>query len=56
LRSLQSAESSQDYHLPSSNDERLEFQDDKFKLKGWIAEQELNLSNFDDDLWGILGI
>lgn len=52
LRSLQSAESSQDYHLPSSNDERLEFQDDKFKLKGWIAEQELNLSNFDDDLWG----
>lgn len=52
LRSLQSAESSQDYHLPSSNDERLEFQDDKFKLKGWIAEQELDLSNFDDDLWG----
>ncbi|WOE31762.1 MULTISPECIES: hypothetical protein [unclassified Acinetobacter] len=52
LRSLQSTESSQDYHLPSSNDERLEFQDDKFKLKGWIAEQELDLSNFDDDLWG----
>lgn len=51
-RSLQSMESSQDYHLPSSDDEGLELQEDKFKLKGWIAEQELDLSNFYDDLWG----
>lgn len=51
-RSLQSTESSHDYHLPSTNDERLEFHVDKFKLKGWISEQELDLSNFDEDLWG----
>ncbi|WP_228254388.1 hypothetical protein [Acinetobacter sp. WCHA55] len=50
-RSLQCTESSYDYHLPSANDERLEFQEDNFQLLGWINEQEIDLSNFDDDLW-----
>ncbi|ESK52095.1 hypothetical protein F990_03516 [Acinetobacter tjernbergiae DSM 14971 = CIP 107465] len=51
-RSLQCAESSYSYHLPSANDERLEFEIDNFNLKGWIVEQEIDLSNFDEDLWG----
>ncbi|WP_284119317.1 hypothetical protein [Acinetobacter seifertii] len=51
-RSLQCAESSYSYHLPSANDERCEIKEDKFILKGWITESEIDLSNFDDDLWG----
>lgn len=50
-RSLQCAESSYDYHLPSASDDRLEFQEDSFQLKGWISETEIDLSNFEDDLW-----
>lgn len=50
-RSLQAAESSHDYHLPSVDDERLELDEDNFKLKGWIAESDFDLSDFDDDLW-----
>lgn len=51
-RSLQSAESSYSYHLPSANNEQFEIDEDNFKLKGWITETEIDLSNFDDDLWG----
>lgn len=51
-RSLQCAESSHAYHLPNANDERLEIEIDNFNLKGWIVEQDIDLSNFDDDLWG----
>ncbi|MEQ1454568.1 hypothetical protein [Acinetobacter seifertii] len=51
-RSLQSAESSYSYHLPSANNEQFEIDEDNFKLKGWITEIEIDLSNFDDDLWG----
>ncbi|WP_247642524.1 hypothetical protein [Acinetobacter baumannii] len=51
-RSLQCAESSYSYHLPSANDEHCEIKEDKFILKGWITESEIDLSNFDDDLWG----
>lgn len=51
-RSLQCAESSYSYHLPSAGDEQFELDEGIFKLKGWIAEQEIDLSNFDDDLWG----
>lgn len=50
-RSLQCAESSYDYHLPSASDDRLEFQEDSFQLKGWISETEIDLSNFEDDIW-----
>ncbi|MDO7192486.1 hypothetical protein Q5M49_02125 [Acinetobacter nosocomialis] len=51
-RSLQSAESSHSYHLPSAGDEQFELDEDNFQLKGWISEIEIDLSNFDDDLWG----
>ena len=51
-RSLQGAESSYSYHLPSANNERFEIDEDDFKLKGWVTESEIDLSNFDDDLWG----
>ncbi|MCH7310542.1 hypothetical protein [Acinetobacter sp. ANC 4805] len=51
-RSLQSVESSYSYHLPNANNEQFEIDEDNFKLKGWIIEQEIDLSNFDDDLWG----
>lgn len=51
-RSLQSAESSYSYHLPSADNEQFEIDEDHFKLKGWINEIEIDLSNFDDDLWG----
>lgn len=51
-RSLQTAESSYSYHLPSANNEQFEIDEDNFKLKGWITEIEIDLSNFDDDLWG----
>lgn len=51
-RSLQCAESSHSYHLPSAGDEQFELDEGIFKLKGWIAEPEIDLSNFDDDLWG----
>lgn len=51
-RSLQCAESSHSYHLPSAGDEQFELDEGIFKLKGWITEQEIDLSNFDDDLWG----
>lgn len=51
-RSLQCAESSHSYHLPSAGDEQFELDEAIFKLKGWVAEQEIDLSNFDDDLWG----
>ncbi|GAB01497.1 hypothetical protein [Acinetobacter sp. NBRC 100985] len=51
-RSLQSAESSHSYHLPSAGDEQFELDEDNFELKGWISEIEIDLSNFDDDLWG----
>lgn len=51
-RSLQSAESSYSYHLPNVNNEQFEIDEDNFQLKGWISETEIDLSNFDDDLWG----
>ena len=51
-RSLQSAESSYSYHLPNANNDQFEIDEDNFKLIGWIAETEIDLSNFDDDLWG----
>ncbi|MBJ8499681.1 MULTISPECIES: hypothetical protein [Acinetobacter] len=51
-RSLQSAESSHSYHLPSAGDEQFELDEDNFQLKGWISDIEIDLSNFDDDLWG----
>lgn len=51
-RSLQCAESSNSYHLPSANEEHCEIEEDKFILKGWITKSEIDLSNFDDDLWG----
>ncbi|MCS4297720.1 MULTISPECIES: hypothetical protein [Acinetobacter] len=50
-RSLQSIESSHPYHLPNANNEQCEIDEDDFKLKGWITETEIDLSNFDDDLW-----
>ncbi|QHH92712.1 DUF4102 domain-containing protein [Acinetobacter gyllenbergii] len=52
-RSLQSAESSYSYHLPGANDEHCEIEEGKFTLKGWITESEIDLSNFDNDLWGV---
>ncbi|MGE8545133.1 MAG: hypothetical protein ACN6NS_12565 [Acinetobacter johnsonii] len=51
-RSLQTAESSYSYHLPNANNEQFEIDEDNFQLKGWISEIEIDLSNFDDDLWG----
>lgn len=51
-RSLQSVEPSYSYHLPNASNEQFEIEEDNFKLKGWITEAEIDLSNFDDDLWG----
>lgn len=51
-RSLQSADSSYSYHLPNANNEQFEIDEDNFQLKGWITETEIDLSNFDHDLWG----